>query len=105
MAGGKYEAIVESGGVSESTQLTIPGKPSYDDRSIDQRAPKMDTTFAGNRNPFGKGSRRTDNNRIVTILLVLNYMIGSGILNTPQTFRDSGVAATTALYIIACEYL
>lgn len=104
MTGGKYAALVEAGGVPESTQLTTSGKPSYDDRSSCQRTATMDTNFAVNRNPFGKGSRRTDNNRIVTILLVLNYMIGSGILNTPQTFRDSGVAATTVLYIIACEY-
>ena len=53
---------------------------------------------------FGKGSRRQDNGRLVTAFLVVNYMIGSGILNTPQTFRDSGLAATTLLYFIACEY-
>ncbi|CAM9387943.1 unnamed protein product [Ascophyllum nodosum] len=51
---------------------------------------------------FGKGARRTDNNRLVTILLVLNYMIGSGILNTSQTALRSGLAATTVLYVIAC---
>ncbi|CAM9489938.1 unnamed protein product, partial [Sphacelaria rigidula] len=51
---------------------------------------------------FERGSRRTDNGRWVTVLLVLNYMIGSGILNTPQTFRDSGVVASTVLYIVAC---
>lgn len=39
----------------------------------------------------------------MTGFLVLNYMIGSGILNTPQAFRDSGIAATTVLYCIACE--
>lgn len=53
--------------------------------------------------PFARGSRRTDNGRWVTVLLVLNYMIGSGILNTPQMFRDSGVAGCSLLYIIACE--
>lgn len=53
--------------------------------------------------PFGRGSRRTDNGRWVTVLLVLNYMIGSGILNTAQTFRDSGVAACSVVYVIACE--
>ena len=52
---------------------------------------------------FGRGARRQDNGRLVTAFLVVNYMIGSGILNTPQTFRDSGVAATTVLYFIACE--
>ncbi|CAM9582688.1 unnamed protein product, partial [Ectocarpus sp. 13 AM-2016] len=50
---------------------------------------------------------RTDENQkrnssLMTGFLVLNYMIGSGILNTPQTFRDSGIAATTVLYCIAC---
>lgn len=58
-----------------------------------------------NEGIFGRNSRRSDNSRLVTILLVLNYMIGSGILNAPQTFRDSGVAATTVLYLLACEYM
>lgn len=52
---------------------------------------------------FKAGSRRQDNKRWMTVLLVLNYMIGSGILNTAQTFRDSGLAATTMLYLTACE--
>lgn len=39
----------------------------------------------------------------MAIFLVVNYMIGSGILNTPQTFRDSGIAATTVLYLLACK--
>eukprot|EP00903_Cladosiphon_okamuranus_P010528 g9958.t1 len=51
---------------------------------------------------LGAGSRRDDNNTFLTALLLLNYMIGSGILNTPQTFKKSGLAATTALYFIAC---
>ena len=46
---------------------------------------------------FGKGARRTDNNRVVTTRLVLSYMIGSGILNTSQTALRSGLAATTVL--------
>jgi len=40
----------------------------------------------------------------MAFFLVLNYMIGSGILNTPQTFRDCGIAATTVLYILGCEH-
>lgn len=52
---------------------------------------------------FGRGARRQDNGRLVTVFLVVNFMIGSGILNTPQTFRDSGLAATTVIYFIACE--
>lgn len=64
-------------------------------------------TSNGGRNAaggvFGRGSRREDNSRFVTTLLVLNYMIGSGILNSPQTFRDGGLAATTIIYFVACE--
>jgi len=33
---------------------------------------------------FGAGSSRRDNGRVFTTLLVLNYMIGAGILNAPQ---------------------
>lgn len=65
----------------------------------------LDNSYADvTRSPFARGARRTDNSRGVTVLLVLNYMIGSGILNTPQTFRDSGVAATTVMYLVAGEY-
>ena len=52
---------------------------------------------------FGRGARRQDNDRLVTVFLVVNFILGSGILNMPQTFRDSGLAATTVLYIVACE--
>lgn len=68
--------------------------------SAQETGRKYDSNNAG---IFGKGSRRQDNGRLVTAFLVVNYMIGSGILNTPQTFRDSGLAATTLLYFIACE--
>ena len=59
-----------------------------------------DATEAG---MFGRGARRRDNGRLATVFLVVNFMIGSGILNTPQTFRDSGLAATTVIYCVACE--
>lgn len=56
-------------------------------------------------NPTDTASNASsDNSRIsscTAIFLVVNYMIGSGILNTPQTFKDSGIAATTLLYILA----
>lgn len=59
---------------------------------------------AGTNELFGRGARRTDNNRVATLLLMLNYKVGSGILNTPQTFRDSGLAASAALYLVAGKH-
>lgn len=50
---------------------------------------------------FAAGSSRRDNNRVLTALLVLNYMIGSGILNSPQVFKSSGIGVATILYIVA----
>lgn len=52
-------------------------------------------------NIFDRGARRVDNNRLWTIMQTLNFMIGSGILNTAQIFMESGVVAATVMYIIA----
>lgn len=52
---------------------------------------------------FGRGARRKDNSRLVTVFLVTNFLIGSGILNTPQSFRSSGLAAATVLFSVAGE--
>lgn len=49
---------------------------------------------------FTRGSRRIDNSRRWTVVQLLNYMIGSGILNSPQIFSKSGVAAATVTYLI-----
>lgn len=104
----KYGAIGDApgaGGIpTASVPIGIQGKGANDDGGSYGKLLAKDTTSQVDGNPFGKGSRRTDNNRAVTVLLVLNYMIGSGILNTCQTFRDSGIAATTVLYIVACEF-
>lgn len=50
---------------------------------------------------FAAGSSRRDNTKVLTTLLVLNYMIGSGILNAPQVFQGSGIGSATILYIVA----
>lgn len=52
---------------------------------------------------FGRGARRTDNGRAMTILLMVNYKIGSGILNAPQAVRESGLAASILLYVVVGE--
>lgn len=81
-SGRREEQFGSSGG--EGTELTelIPTD------SVDKGAP---------------GKEKPPISTRMAIFLVVNYMIGSGILNTPQTFRDSGIAATTVLYILACE--
>lgn len=58
---------------------------------------------SGSAGMFGREARRQDNGRLMTVFLVLSFMIGSGILNTPQAFRESGLAATTVLYFLACK--
>lgn len=50
---------------------------------------------------FAAGSSRRDNSKVLTTLLVLNYMIGSGILNAPQVFEASGIALATILFIVS----
>lgn len=58
---------------------------------------------ASSESAFAPGSSRRDNGKALTSLLVLNYMIGSGILNAPQVFQASGIGPATILYIIAGE--
>lgn len=67
------------------------------------------STSIGPKNAFERGSRRFDNTRSWTLFQLLNYMIGSGILNAAQAFRDSGVAAAITLFTIVgrsscCHY-
>lgn len=50
---------------------------------------------------FASRSSRRDNGKIFTTILVLNYMIGSGILNSAEVFEKSGIAWATILYIVA----
>ena len=52
---------------------------------------------------FGRGARNQDSGRFMTVCSVVNFIMGSGILNTPQSFSDSGIAATTVLYFLACK--
>lgn len=55
----------------------------------------------GSGGAFAPGSSRRDNGKILTTLLTLNYMIGSGILNSAQVVEQSGVATATILYILS----
>ncbi|CAM9873496.1 unnamed protein product, partial [Pylaiella littoralis] len=50
---------------------------------------------------FSSGSSRRDNSKLLTTLLVLNYMIGSGILNSPQVFQASGIGLATILFVVS----
>ncbi|CAM9199251.1 unnamed protein product [Choristocarpus tenellus] len=50
---------------------------------------------------FDRDSQRRDNSRYITTILMINYMIGSGILNQAQVFSLSGVAAASCLYVVA----
>lgn len=50
---------------------------------------------------FSPGSSRRDNGKVVTMVLVLSYMIGSGILNSSQVFSESGVATATIFYVMS----
>mmetsp|Transcript_8040 Transcript_8040/g.11215 ORF Transcript_8040/g.11215 Transcript_8040/m.11215 type:complete len:463 (+) Transcript_8040:78-1466(+) len=52
------------------------------------------------RNPFE--TKKPKNGRGGTIFLILNTMIGSGILNQPQVFADSGIIGAFLMYGISC---
>ncbi|CAN0385322.1 unnamed protein product [Discosporangium mesarthrocarpum] len=64
----------------------------------DDKTPWARSTLVG---AFGPGSQRRDNGRCITTILMINYMIGSGILNQPQVFSLSGIGAASALYLIS----
>lgn len=120
-AGGDGDSLVtiprSEPAIIEGTQDRSEGRPST------EREPLLSGISGGGRNggtgrnwdrcfvgsvavensndPFAKGSQRRDNGRILTCVLVLNYMIGSGILNSSQVFSESGISAATVLYITA----
>lgn len=92
------------GAVSVKTELPSTGIATVREHQ-ETRALLPAYTDEANGGLFGPGARRTDNNRTMTVILILNYMIGSGILNTAQTFRNSGAAASCVLFIISGESL
>lgn len=49
---------------------------------------------------FDKGARRADNNLFWSSTQLVNYIMGSTILNTGQVFSRSGILAATLLYMI-----
>lgn len=57
--------------------------------------------LGGSADVFAPGSSRRDNGKVLTTLLVLNYMIGSGILNSSQVFQGSGIGPATILYAVS----
>lgn len=102
MPTGGSQVPVKYGAVGESAELGQAGSNSGQN-GHEKGSLLPAGTSAPNAGLFGPGARRTDNNRIVTVILVLNYMIGSGILNTAQTFRDSGLIAATVLFTVSCK--
>mmetsp|Transcript_2045 Transcript_2045/g.2747 ORF Transcript_2045/g.2747 Transcript_2045/m.2747 type:complete len:469 (+) Transcript_2045:1-1407(+) len=45
------------------------------------------------------------NGKLGTVFLLLNSMIGSGVLNQPQVFSEAGLVGGLVLYIICCTFL
>ena len=45
------------------------------------------------------------NSASLTIYLILNTMIGSGILNQPNVFMNSGIVGALVVYVIACFFI
>lgn len=108
----RAEPVIQDGSQEREREPLLPGKNNgrrdgYAGRGWDGCCVVPDAVRNVTGDPFAKGSHRRDNGRILTTILLLNYMIGSGILNSPQVFSDSGVAAATILYITAgaCAYM
>lgn len=98
-SGVTYEAVI----IQSPTLCRTQKLADEDHDEQDSTTPvSVETTGQGF---FGRGDRRTDNSIVMTVIVTLNYMIGSGILNAPQIFRESGVAAASVLFLLACEWL
>lgn len=50
-------------------------------------------------------SSASSNSRVLTIFLILNSMIGSGILNQPYVFKSSGVVAAFVMFVVASIFI
>ncbi|CAM9512936.1 unnamed protein product [Chrysoparadoxa australica] len=64
-------------------------------RSLSPTVAKMKASFQG-----GDEAVQT-HSRFFTVLLLVNYMVGSGVLNQPQVFSEAGILSTTVMYIVA----
>lgn len=107
-------AIADNSSADSCTpNLLPPGARSDDERfassllEIVQAEGKVGDEYGVNTTSttgiFGRGARRKDNGRLATVFLVTNFLVGSGILNTPQSFRSSGLVAATFLFFVAGE--
>ena len=76
------------------------------DFSKTDRFPPDETHMASQAVPKAADSSRIrPNNRTMSIFLVLNSMIGSGIFNTPFVFRSAGIMATSLLLLGATIFI
>jgi len=57
------------------------------------------------RAPGNENQNVPKNGRWGTIFLLLNTMIGSGILNQPQVFREAGIIGGLLMYLSCCSSL
>lgn len=62
---------------------------------------RISERFSFNSNEMQINSHLPQNNPTLTIFLMLNTMIGSGILNQPYVFKASGIIGAFLLYFIA----
>lgn len=77
--------------------------PSQDRRDAERQPLLVDSVGTNHCNGgvLASGSSRRDNGRLLTTLLILNYMVGTGVLNAPQVFEQSGVVPATLLYAVS----
>lgn len=45
------------------------------------------------------------NSRWATVFLLLNTMIGSGILNQPEVFKEAGILGATVMFVISAVFI
>ena len=65
-----------------------------------------DSTISGQENSTGTYYKETpaNNSRFLTIYLIVNTMIGSGILNQPNVFKHSGVVGALLAFLFVTYF-
>ena len=103
-----FKEYLEVSGTSEKDNIRL--RSSYD---RDSRSSTLSLAELNNENniivnplPFLAGTveKPKNNGKWLTVYLILNTMIGSGILNQPQVFQRAGIIGALVIFVVASYF-
>lgn len=98
----KYDAESPEGSHSLYRSLTnVAANEAASNKSVRERSASQNIMYHSTRISSKYHPKKPANSPTVTIFLLLNTMLGSGILNQPGVFAESGIIGGIVGYIIA----